>query len=136
MCLLQLTLTSSGRKCSPIYTLHISYTAPSGHPFQVPSPTVSVPYTDLFNMHGFLDRKALRRWLAGNIEVVGLGDPDAKKEWEDMEREKKDMGEAEEEIVSQGAARVGAINVTTAANAAAMGNSADINGGARKRRAG
>lgn len=87
-------------------------------------------------MHGFLDRKALRRWLAGNIEVVGLGDPDAKKEWEDMEREKKDMGEVEEEIVSQGAARVGAINVTTAANAAAMGNSADINGGARKRRAG
>ena len=26
-------------------------------------------------MHGFLDKPAFRRWLARNIEVVGLADP-------------------------------------------------------------
>lgn len=57
-------------------------------------------------MHGFLDRKALKRWLAGNIEVVGLGDPDAKREWDEMETERRDLAEVEGEIVSQGAARV------------------------------
>lgn len=52
----------------------------------------------------------MRRWLAGNIEVIALGDPEAKKEWDaEIEEERVD-----EEVVSEGALRSGAAtNVTT-----------------------
>lgn len=55
-------------------------------------------------MHGYLDKKAFRRWLAGNLEVVGHADPEAKKEWDDAIEEQR----VDEEVVSEGAIRSGA----------------------------
>lgn len=66
--------------------------------------TIEGSFTQWFNTHGFLDKKALRRWLAGNIEVIALADPEAKKEW-DAEREEERV---DEEVVSAGAVRAGA----------------------------
>lgn len=55
-------------------------------------------------MHGYLDYEAFRKWLAGNIEFVGLADPEAKKEWDDVLEESR----VDEEVVSEGAVRSGA----------------------------
>lgn len=61
-------------------------------------------FTQWFDVKGQLDRKALRRWLAGHVEVVALGDPEAKKEWDDEIEEQR----VDEEVVSEGAIRSGA----------------------------
>lgn len=53
-------------------------------------------------MHGYLDKKALKRWLAGNIEVIGLADPESKRAWD----EKVEEARVDEEVVSAGAARL------------------------------
>lgn len=67
--------------------------------------TIEAPFTEWFNTHGYLDKKALRRWLAGKIEFVGLADPVAKKEWDEAREEER----VDEEVVSEGAVRAGAV---------------------------
>lgn len=104
----QLTLSSSVTKHQPIYKLKIRYEAPKTGTRFVDDQTIEGSFTQWFNTHGFLDKKALRRWLAGNIEVVGLADPEAKKEW-DEEREDERV---DEEVVSAGAMRAGATSST------------------------
>lgn len=79
---------------------------------------MEAPFTEWFNTHGYLDHKALRRWLAGTIEVVGLADPAAKKEWDDEHEEET----VDEEVVSEGAIRSGAVAIP-----------AGTGGGAKKR---
>ena len=63
---------------------------------------VTGTFTDWFNTHGFLDKKALKRWLAGNIEFVGLADPESKRAWEEGVEDAR----VDEEVVSAGAARL------------------------------
>lgn len=71
--------------------------------------TIEGPFAEWFNVHGYLDKKALRRWLAGHIEVVGIADPEAKKEWDDAIEDAR----VDEEVVSAGAIRSGAASVNT-----------------------
>lgn len=100
----QLTLSSSVTKHQPIYKLKIRYEAPKSGKRFVDDETIEGNFTEWFNVQGFLDQKALRRWLAGNIEVVGLADPGAKKEYESVQEEDR----IDEEVVSVGAIRSGA----------------------------
>lgn len=102
---IQLSLTSHTKKNIPIYTLTIRYEAPQTHKRFIDDEVISAPFTEWFNTHGYLDRPALRRWLAGKIEVVGLADPVAKKEWDDAREEER----VDEEVVSEGARRAGAV---------------------------
>lgn len=77
----QLTLRSSSQKHKPVYKLHVKYEAPSGQVWE--DRELQGDFTDWFNIHGFLDRKAFKQWLANNIEVIGLADPASKKVAED-----------------------------------------------------
>ena len=98
-------MTSSVTKNKPVYKLKIRYEAPVTAKRFVDDETIEGNFTEWFNTQGYLERKAFRRWLAGNIEVVGLADPVAKQEW-DQEREDERV---DEEVVSEGAIRSGAI---------------------------
>lgn len=102
--LLQLTLSSSINKNKPIYKLKIRYELPQTGKRAIDDQTIQGSFTDWFNVHGYLDKKAFRRWLAGNLEVVGHADPEAKKEWDDAIEEQR----VDEEVVSEGAIRSGA----------------------------
>lgn len=117
--ILQLTLSSSGVKNKPIYKLKIRYELPQTGKRAIDDQTIEGSFTDWFNVHGFLDKKAFRRWLAGNLEVVGHADPAAKKEWEDAIEEQR----VDEEVVSEGAVRSGAerVNATTEGSAKKRG---------------
>lgn len=77
--------------------------------------TLEGSFTQWFNIHGYIDKKALRRWLAGNIEVVGLADPVAKKDWDDEREEER----VDEEVVSAGALRAGATSTSVAGDGTA-----------------
>lgn len=99
-----------------MYKLKIRYEAPSGKPF-VDDETIEGNFTQWFDVKGQLDKKALRRWLAGHIEVVALGDPEAKKEWDDEIEEER----VDEEVVSEGAIRSGATSNATTESARKRG---------------
>ena len=61
-------------KQDPTYRLKVLYEAPNtGTKWE--NKQVEGKFTEWFNMHGYLDKKAFQRWLANNIEVVGLADP-------------------------------------------------------------
>lgn len=110
--MLQLTLSSSTIKHKSIYKLKIRYEAPQTGKRFIDDQTIEGDFTEWFNLRGFLEKKALRRWLAGNIEFVGMADPEAKKEWDDAREEER----VDEEVVSEGAIRSGATansNATT-----------------------
>lgn len=72
----QLTLKSSSKKHSPIYKLHVKYEAPSGQVWE--DKEIQGNFTDWFNVHGFIDQKAFKTWLAENISVIGMADPASK----------------------------------------------------------
>lgn len=110
----KLTLSSSVTKNVPIYKLKIRYEAPETGARFVDDETIEGHFTEWFNIHGFLDKKAFRRWLAGNIEVVGLADPQAKKEWDDAREEER----VDEEVVSEGARMSGAISPSAVTDSA------------------
>lgn len=128
----QLSLTSSTQKHKPIYTLKIRYEAPQTGARFMDDEVIEAPFTEWFNIHGYLDKKALRRWLAGKIEFVGLADPAAKKEWDDAREEER----VDEEVVSEGAIRSGATaQVTSRADETATpGASAKKRGPGRPRK--
>lgn len=92
--------------------MKIRYEGPATGKRFVDDETIEGNFTDWFNTHGYLDKKAFRRWLAGNIEVVGLADPVAKQEWDQAKEDER----VDEEVVSEGAIRSGAVvtNNTTA----------------------
>ena len=99
-----MTLSSSTTKNKPIYKLKVRYELPKTGKRAVDDQVIEGSFTDWFNEHGYLDKKAFRRWLAGNLEVVGHADPEAKKEWDDAIEEQT----VDEEVVSEGAVRSGA----------------------------
>ena len=115
----QLTLSSSVTKNKPIYKLKVRYELPETGKRAIDDQTIEGSFTDWFNVHGYLDKKALRRWLAGNLEVVALADPVAKKEWDDAIEDQR----VDEEVVSEGAVRSGAerVNPTTESSAKKRG---------------
>ena len=62
------------KKHDPTYRLKVLYEAPNtGTKWQ--DVQVEGKFTEWFNMHGYLDKKEFRQWLARNIEVVGMADP-------------------------------------------------------------
>ena len=64
-----------------------------------------------FNVHGYLQKKAFRSWLARNIEVIGLADPASKS----AGGEKKDDGIVEGDTVTIATGNAVEVNDTTAA---------------------
>ncbi|KIW77505.1 hypothetical protein Z517_09951 [Fonsecaea pedrosoi CBS 271.37] len=65
----KLTLRSSAQKYSPVYKLKVTYSAPStGKKWE--DKEITGNYTEWFNIHGYLDRKALQAWLNTNIDVL------------------------------------------------------------------
>ena len=56
----------------------MQYTSPDGAK-KWQNNRIHTPFTNLFNVHGYLQRKELHKFLARNIEVVGLADPAAAK---------------------------------------------------------
>jgi Microsomal signal peptidase 25 kDa subunit (SPC25) len=61
------------KKHDPTYRLEVSYQAPSGKTFY--HTEISTKFTEWFNTYGYLQKKEFQSWLARNIEVVGLADP-------------------------------------------------------------
>jgi hypothetical protein len=74
---LQLKLASHVQKPTPEYILTTTYSSPQGDKVWQNSVT-SIPFAHLFNVHGFLQKKELHKFLAQTIEVVGLADPKSK----------------------------------------------------------
>ena len=48
---------------------------------------ISIPFNRLFNTHGYLQKKELHKFLAREIEMIGLADPEAKQAMMEYERE-------------------------------------------------
>lgn len=82
---LQLTLKSSTQKYKPIYKLKVTYEAPSGKRWE--DKEMQGSFTQWFNTHGYLQKKELYAWLAGNIEVIGLAETE-----KEMQTKTKDTG--------------------------------------------
>lgn len=71
-----MTLQSSVKKHVPVYKLKVSYEAPSGKNWE--DKEIEGRFAQWFSEDGFLQHKLLRRWLASNIDVVGMADPGSK----------------------------------------------------------
>lgn len=76
----RLILRSYIEKPKPEYLLEISSSTGQKNP-------TSVPFAVLFNIHGYLQKKELRKWLAREIEAVALADPASAKAVMEYERE-------------------------------------------------
>ncbi|EHY59464.1 signal peptidase complex subunit spc2 [Exophiala dermatitidis] len=81
----KLTLKSSTQKYKPIYKLKVTYEAPSGKRWE--DKEMQGSFTQWFNTHGYLQKKELYAWLAGNIEVIGLAETE-----KEMQTKTKDTG--------------------------------------------
>lgn len=73
----QLTLQSSVKKHVPIYKLKVRYEAPSGKKWE--DHEIQGRFTEWFNEAGYLQHAELKKWLANNIEVIGMADPKSRK---------------------------------------------------------
>ncbi|ETN44321.1 uncharacterized protein HMPREF1541_10501 [Cyphellophora europaea CBS 101466] len=82
----RLVLRSRVQKPVAEYILTILYESPKGDT-KWQDTVVSVPFAKLFNVHGYLQRAELKKWLAREIEVVGLADPEAAKAVMECEKE-------------------------------------------------
>ncbi|RMZ79427.1 hypothetical protein DV738_g3310, partial [Chaetothyriales sp. CBS 135597] len=68
-----LTLRSSIKKHEPIYRLHVTYTCSSKNPPVVYQDSdVQGRFAEWFNMYGYIDKPALKNWLAKNIDVIDV----------------------------------------------------------------
>ena len=93
-------MKSSVKKHDPTYRLHVTYSAPqTGKKWE--DKEITTPFASIFNMHGYLDKPAFKRWLASNIEVVGLADPSS------LQSGEKKMDEIADEIVVMGSGGLG-----------------------------
>jgi hypothetical protein len=72
-----LTLQSSVKKHIPIYRLRVRYEAPSGKKWE--DKEIEGRFAEWFNDAGYLQHSELKKWLATNIEVIGLADLQGKK---------------------------------------------------------
>lgn len=78
----KLTLSSSAKKHVPIYRLKVRYAAPSGKKWE--DKVVEGRFTKWFNEAGYLQHGELKKWLATNVDVIGLADPTSKKMAEEV----------------------------------------------------
>lgn len=88
----RLVLRSHTEKPRPEYVLTVEYTDAGARGQET---AVSVPFARLFNVHGYLQRKELHKWLAREVAVVGTADPASKAAAMEWEREQG--------VVAQGA---------------------------------
>lgn len=78
---MQLTLSSSVKKHIPIYRLKVRYEAPSGKEWE--NKEIEGRFAKWFNEAGYLQHAELKRWLATNIDVIGMADPQSNKKIEE-----------------------------------------------------
>lgn len=57
------------------------YEAPSGKKWE--DKEIEERFAEWFNDAGYLQHSELKKWLANNIEVIGLADPQSKKNLEE-----------------------------------------------------
>lgn len=69
-------MKSSSKKHSPIYKLKVRYESEAG---KWDDQEIEGKFTQWFNLHGYIQKKELRHWLANNIEVVGKADPESRR---------------------------------------------------------
>ncbi|PGH26808.1 hypothetical protein AJ80_01574 [Polytolypa hystricis UAMH7299] len=69
--------SSTKKKYSPIYTLTINHTSPTGEIRQ--NSTVSAPFTQWFSAGGTFHREPFREWLASEIKALNSGGEEKKK---------------------------------------------------------
>lgn len=77
----QLTLQSSVKRHAPTYRLKVRYEAPSGKKWE--DKEIEGRFAEWFNDAGYLQLADLKKWLANNIEVIGMADPQYKKNVEE-----------------------------------------------------
>ena len=65
-------LSSSVQKHKPVYKLHVTYEAPSGKKWD--DKTIEAPFYRWFSADGFIQLPHLKKWLASEIQVLGLAD--------------------------------------------------------------
>jgi ketosteroid isomerase-like protein len=70
-------LKSSAKKHTPNYTLKVRY-EPASKTTVWEDKQVTGTFMEWFNTDGSLQHQELKRWLARNIEVIGLADPESK----------------------------------------------------------
>lgn len=68
------------KKHVPIYRLKVRYEAASGKKWE--DKEIEGRFSQWFDEAGYLQQGELKKWLANNIEVVGMADPQSKKEVE------------------------------------------------------
>jgi len=78
----KLTLRSATQKHTPLYKLKVRYEAPSGKKWE--DKEIEGQFTQWFNEDGYLQHKQLQRWLASNIEVVGMAEGENRKKAEKL----------------------------------------------------
>ncbi|KAK2758717.1 hypothetical protein FQN54_003407 [Arachnomyces sp. PD_36] len=66
----KLTISSSSKKYSPLYTLDIKYVNAQGKPIQ--EKKIETSFTRWFSADGIFHPEPLRQWLASEIEVLRL----------------------------------------------------------------
>jgi Microsomal signal peptidase 25 kDa subunit (SPC25) len=86
------------KKHVPIYRLKVRYEAPSGKKWE--DKEIEGRFAEWFNDAGYLQHAALKKWLANNIEVIGLADPQSKKAFK--ERSPDDVFQPVVEVRSSG----------------------------------
>ncbi len=77
-----MTLSSSVKKHVPIYRLKARYEASSGKIWE--DKEIEGRFSQWFDEAGHLQHAELKKWLANNIEVVGMADPQSKVEFEEL----------------------------------------------------
>ena len=75
-----MTLQSSVKKYVPIYRLKVRYEAPSGKKWE--DKEIEGRFAAWFDDAGYLQHAELKKWLAKNIEVIGMADPQSKSQTE------------------------------------------------------
>lgn len=66
----QITISSSVKKNTLPYKLHVVYKAPSGKVLQ--DKRIEAPFTTWFSADGVFHAEPFRRWLASEIDVLRL----------------------------------------------------------------
>jgi signal peptidase complex subunit 2 len=113
----KLTLRSYVEKPKPEYILGIEYASPDGGK-KWQDVNVAVPFAKLFSVQGYLQKAELRKWLAREVEVVGMALPEEARKPMEWEREQGvvmgvDVGEGKVEGLQQGLLEGDTIEVQT-----------------------
>ncbi|KAL1989013.1 hypothetical protein VTN96DRAFT_5776 [Rasamsonia emersonii] len=72
-----IVIRSSSKKHSPLYKLKVKYTSPANKVLQ--EKEIEAPFTMWFSSDGVFHPEPFRRWLASEIEILGLAAKEAAK---------------------------------------------------------